>query len=314
MPQGVGMATVDVRAAPVAVLGIATDVDLVAADISPRSIRRRVADGTWERPAPGVVRLWQVPGNLQDILIAIAIGPGGTVASHQTAARLHGIGGFDEPAVPHITVPRGHRYLRPDVAVTHTTTRLVREPVDIQHVPVTPVARTLRDLAASRAVSPRLAHRAVRDALRDGLATPEELLEEAEPPGPGRRRLREAVQLEVRVVGQRSESRLERGWADALLEDGLAGFTTQHEVTDAGRTVRLDIAWPELKVAVEVDGARFHADALASAADAERTAWLEARGWTVVRVTAADLRADRRHLALAEVRSALAQAAANNLP
>ena len=306
------MATVDVRAASVAVLGIATDARLVGAGVSGRSIRRRIAAGAWDRPAPGVVRLWDVPGTDQDVLVAIALGPGGTLASHQTAARLHGIGGFDAPPRPHVTVPRGHRYLLDhDVAVIHTTTRLVREPVTVGEVPTTPVPRTLRDLAASRDVGRRLLHRSVRDVLRDGLATPEELLVEAEPRGPGRRRLREAVELEVHVAGQRTESRLERVWSDVLLEDGLTGFTTQHDVRDAGRSVRLDIAWPALKVAIEVDGARFHADALATAADAERTRWLEARGWTVVRVTAADLRADRRDLALAEIRAALATAAAN---
>ncbi|MEX2626468.1 MAG: DUF559 domain-containing protein, partial [Ilumatobacteraceae bacterium] len=284
----------------------------IDAGVSARSIRRRIEAGAWDRPAPGVVRMWDVPGGDQEVLAAIAFGPGGTLASHQTAARLHDIGGFDEPPRPHVTVPRGYRYLDHDVAVIHTTTRRVREPVTIGEILTTPVPRTLRDLAASRDVSRRLLHRSVRDVLRDGLATPEEVLVEAEPRGPGRRRLREAVELEMRVTGQRTESRLERAWADVLLEEGLTGFTTQHDVRDAGRSVRLDIAWPALKVAIEIDGARFHADALAAAADAERTRWLEARGWTVVRVTAADLRADRRHLALADIRAALATATTNS--
>lgn len=299
------MATVDVRASVVAVLGIATDRQLRDVGISARSIRRRVAAGHWRRLAPGVVRLWPLHDWRQDVLAAVLTGPGGTVASHRTAACLHDVGGIPRPDRPDITVPRGHRYLRPQLATVHTTTRLVRIPDRLGPIPVTPLPRTLRDLAGDHTVSHRLLHRAVRDALRTGAATPGGIRAEAVPRGPGRRRLRDAVDLEVRTAGQQTDSRLERGWADALLEAGITGFRTQYEVVGPERRARLDIAWPDLRLAIEVDGARFHADALAAAADRDRTRWLEARGWTVIRVTAADLRADRRDLAFAEIRAAL---------
>jgi very-short-patch-repair endonuclease len=300
------MATIDVRAAAVAIHGIAADRHLVSGGVSARAIRRRVADGVWPRPGPRVVRLWEADLTLQAIVAAVRSGPEATLASHTTAAWLHDIGGFAAPDVPHVTIPRGLRYLDWAGAVVHTTIRDVAEPAVVEGIPVTPVARTLRALAASRGVSRRMLHRAVRDALRDGMATVEEILAEAEPRGHGRRRLREAVELERTTAFQRTDSRLERAWSDALREAGLTGFTTQHEVVGADRHVRLDIAWPDLRVAVEVDGARFHADALAATADEERTAWLERRGWTVIRVTAADLRRDRLPLAISEIRATLA--------
>ncbi len=46
----------------------------------------------------------------------------------------------------------------------------------------------------------------------------------------------------------------------------------------------LDFALPTLKVAIEVDGKDHRAPAKV-ASDRERTAWLEARGWKVVRCT-----------------------------
>lgn len=306
------MATVDVRAAAVAVLGIATVDELVAAGISRRSIRRRVATEDWELLARGVVRLWAIEDPRQLLRAAVLSGPGGTLASHVTAARLHDIGGFDPPPRPHVTVPRGYRYLAPALATVHTTTRLVPVAETKDGVPVTPVPRTLRDLATATDVPRTMLHRAVRDALRTGKATVEELLAEAEPRGPGRRRLRAAAEQEAASADHAVDSRLERAWIDALLDDGIREFVTQHVLRDGTRTVRLDIAWPEARVALEVDGARFHADALATASDEARTQWLRARGWSVIRVTAADLRPDRRHLALAEIRTALTRAATAN--
>lgn len=294
-----------------AVFDIATDVELLAAGISARTIRRRIQQGVWERLAPGVVRLRTVDDWRQTLRAAVVLGPVNAVISHISAAQLHDIGGLDRPPAPDVTLPRGMRYVDRSIAIVHTTTRLVSEPIEIDGLPVTPVARTLRDLAGDRRVAPALFRRTLRDALREGLVTPEEVLIEAEPRGPGRRRLREGVESEVHAVDQRTDSRLERAWADALLEAGITGFVTQHEVAGVDRTAWIDIAWPKLRIAIEVDGARFHADALAAAADLDRTRWLEARGWQVIRVTVGDLRSDRRHLALDEIRAALADARAS---
>ena len=47
--------------------------------------------------------------------------------------------------------------------------------------------------------------------------------------------------------------------------------------------VRLDAALPELKVAVELDGAAFHGSAAARGRATRRAAALAARGWVVLR-------------------------------
>ncbi len=51
-----------------------------------------------------------------------------------------------------------------------------------------------------------------------------------------------------------------------------------------GRTVIPDFRWPEQKLVVEADGARWHDNALARADDAERQALLERHGETVLRI------------------------------
>jgi hypothetical protein len=65
----------------------------------------------------------------------------------------------------------------------------------------------------------------------------------------------------------------------------------QHVVRDprGGFVARVDVAWPECRVALEHDGA-WHGEPGQFARDRERLNRLTAAGWTVVFVTAADLR------------------------
>lgn len=80
----------------------------------------------------------------------------------------------------------------------------------------------------------------------------------------------------------------------ALFDAGMPLPTLQYPVVDlAGRErFRLDFAWEEPKVALEYDGYEAHEDR--SEDDAVRDADLQARGWSVIRATAADLREPRR--------------------
>lgn len=51
--------------------------------------------------------------------------------------------------------------------------------------------------------------------------------------------------------------------------------------------IRVDMGWPEWRVALEYDGVQHWADARQRAWDLERIALLEAHGWAVIRVSAA---------------------------
>ena len=61
-------------------------------------------------------------------------------------------------------------------------------------------------------------------------------------------------------------------------------FVQQHRVGPAdGRSVFLDAAWPELRVAVELDGAAFHGSRDQRERDLRRDTALAALGWVVLR-------------------------------
>ena len=64
---------------------------------------------------------------------------------------------------------------------------------------------------------------------------------------------------------------------------GIPPCEQQHKILLPGGPVRLDAAWPEVKLAVELDGAAFHGSPEARERDLRRDAALAARGWLVLR-------------------------------
>ena len=85
----------------------------------------------------------------------------------------------------------------------------------------------------------------------------------------------------------KEESELEKRFT-ALSQTATASptLTLQHEVWDAGRFVgRVDARYPELKLAIEVDGFEHHSTPEAFQRDRTRQNELVALGWTVLRFT-----------------------------
>jgi very-short-patch-repair endonuclease len=96
------------------------------------------------------------------------------------------------------------------------------------------------------------------------------------------------VRRAVPLVDPRAESAPESRVRVALV---LAGFcpVPQFEVVVGGRCRRLDLGWPEAKLALEYEGAH-HFSGPQIVLDDERYAGLVAAGWRIIRVSASDLR------------------------
>lgn len=213
----------------------------------------------------------------------ISAGVPGAVASHATAARLHGV---EVPAGhrrEHVNVEREHRRRdRPDLGF-HTRDLYDGEVVRRDGLPVTSVARTVADLTG---VVDRLpAVWALDDALRRALTTRDEVAAVVGRwrGGAGcalaRTRLDEADGL--------AESVLETAGRLALRDHGVPLPVAQYEVRAADGTVvaRLDGAYPEHRVALEFDGADHHGLPEAVFRDRARQNVLTELGWTVLRFT-----------------------------
>jgi REase_MTES_1575 len=129
-----------------------------------------------------------------------------------------------------------------------------------------------------------------------------ELLAERHRGARGLVQLRQALHL----VDGGAESPYETKTRLVLISSGLPRPQTQIEVrNDWGAFMaRIDMGWEEWKVGVEFDGAQHWTDPAQRTRDIDRLAELEARGWTIIRVSA-DMLRHRPHVVLARTRSAL---------
>ncbi|SDQ16048.1 Protein of unknown function [Quadrisphaera sp. DSM 44207] len=115
------------------------------------------------------------------------------------------------------------------------------------------------------------------------------------------------VRLACSLVDPRAASVPESRVRVILAQAGIR-VAVQHDVVHGGRFVaRVDLAVPELQVAVEYDGA-WHALREQLERDRRRSNALQAAGWTVVHVTAAMLKDPRA--VVEAVRAAIARARA----
>ena len=129
--------------------------------------------GLFERICPGIYRLKRFPSSThEDLFVAWLRAGENAVISHDSALALYDLSDL-LPSEIHLTVPRTASRRHPGLRL-HTN-RL--EPGDVTTyagLPVTTVARTISDLAAS-GLSEEVIWQAVQEALRRGLTTQEQL-------------------------------------------------------------------------------------------------------------------------------------------
>ncbi len=253
----------------------------------------------------GVFCLPGAPPSWERRVMAAVLTPGAPlVASHRTALRLWGLRtGFDEVEVS-VRLP-AKRDL-PGVLV-HRSVDL--EPVDVcirDGIPTTTIERTLCD--AGLIFLDGEVRRFVEHSVATGLVTPSRLIDI-------RRRVSEhgrngVVRLDLAIEGlprvEGVESGPELRLLRLLLDAGLPRPEVQHAVEVGGRTYRLDLAYPEVRLGLEYDGFEFHSGLEAFTSDRRRQNHLIDAGWVIRRYTHGDLR-DRPGGVVAEVRSFLAR-------
>lgn len=284
--------------------GLVTADQLRGLGFSDPMIRRRVATGRWVKVDRGVLRIAGAPVTWESQVLAcvLAAGPG-AVASHRTAAALWGLDGCRRGPID-VSVPVKRRYRRAGV-YTHESTDLDRtDRVYRKGIPATPVNRTLLDLCAkSRRVNVQLA---IDDARRRGLTSWDRLLKclvtHARRGRDGVGILRAILDAHYTEVAK-TDSGFERLVYVRLVEAGLPTPTLQHEVQLNGQTYRLDLAYPEAKLAVELDGS-VHLERDVWEKDHERQNALILAGWTILRFTWRDYILHQTRL-VSEVRTAL---------
>jgi very-short-patch-repair endonuclease len=278
--------------------GLASDTQAFELGYSTRTVRRRVRAGEWSRPLPGVLRCTGAPPTDHQAAMAAVLWAGpDAVVSHTTAAWLWSLDGVRPSGKVEVTAPPGFDR-RSDRVRVHTSALSDRDRATVGSIPATSIVRTLIDLAAVLTSGPL--ELAIEDAFRRGLASPPafearaaELLGRGRP---GTRRLRTLIESRGSrpPTGSAAEVRLER----LLVSGGLPAPVRQHAITHGGRTIYVDFAYPERRLAIEFDSVRWHTGRAKLENDAERRNLLRAAGWDLVTVTHGMLRERARTLTL----------------
>ena len=277
------------------------------------SVDRWVTDGRLLRPFPGVVVLPRRASEWRTRALAAGLATGG-VLSHTSALTVWRLAG-DDPCV-HVSIDAGRRALRRPGLVVHRVRQLERD--QIGPYPVTDLPRALADswgLASGSGGGRRtteVVRGAVITALRERRVTPTRLRAELarRPALPGRGRLAELIGL----IEGGCQSELEIwGVRHVLRGPGMPAFVQQFRVRLPFGRVHLDAALPDLKVAIELDGAAFHGSASDRERDTRRDVALAAAGWVVLRFSYRRLTSEpeacrREILAVCRARRAVALA------
>lgn len=256
-----------------------TRADARTAGVSPDVLR-----------GPGVVRLFHgvyvatcATVTLEvTALAALRCAPKGSRVARHTAARLWGGVVPDSPDL-HLLIPAGERCRVQgiDARVSSSLDGLTRA-----GLPVTTPARTFVDLAEDLTLLDLVV---LGDSLvRRSVVTPGQLVQvAASSHSRGARLARRAASLVRERVDSPMETRLRLLLVLAGLPEPVINLTLR---TDEGETVcRLDLSYPQWKLAVEYDG-RQHAESTAQwTKDLSRREWLDGRGWRVVVVTSTDV-------------------------
>ncbi|MEM9204385.1 MAG: type IV toxin-antitoxin system AbiEi family antitoxin domain-containing protein [Actinomycetota bacterium] len=252
----------------------------------------------------GVVRLAGAPATWhQQVLAAILASRVPTVASHRAALRLWGLRTRYEGVELCVRRPANPRL---QGAVVHRSVDLEAGDVTlIDGIPTTNPARTLCD--AGVVFPPHEVLRLTEHAVAVGLVGKGLLVEIRRRVGEHGRtgvgRLQAALDEMVPGIGC-AESGPEAALRRLLRGSGLPDPTPQHEVVVRDRTYRLDLAYPKARVAIEYDGIDVHTRVDRFVEDRRRQNDLVAAGWSVVRVTSADMRERSANL-VAQIRTLL---------
>ncbi|MDO5495034.1 MAG: DUF559 domain-containing protein [bacterium] len=256
---------------------LATEGPVIVARRFPRlrrTILRWAHEGHLRSVAPGVF----VPTHLELdghllLLVAMAWLPTAVVQG-EAAAFVHGIRqtapDVIDLAYEHtVQAPTGFRISRRKVPTDQV--------LFIGEICVTSPALTAIDLAATDAGA------SVDHLRRTGQVSLEELWAafQSAPSRPGN----EARRRILERTTTNPWSNAERDLHSILDSEDLQGWVANHPVLIEGNLYFLDVAFPEAKLAIEVDGWEFHSSRQTFESDRRRQNALVSAGWTVLRFT-----------------------------
>ncbi|OLS98480.1 hypothetical protein BJF90_09485 [Pseudonocardia sp. CNS-004] len=270
----------------------------VQAGMSARTVQRRVASGAWRELLP-LVYLVSGHRRTDEVRVRAAslwIGRAPAAVTGLAAAYWHGM--LDAaPALVEITVPRTtHRTAPPGVVVRRRDLHAV-DVVEHRGLLVADGALAALETAIALPDGSAFLDRALQRHL------PFLELYECYTRNLGRRGWKDAGRLVI-AAADRADSAAERLLKKLLREAGITGWVIGHRFGPH----LIDLAFPEQRLAIELDGWAYHVDVDRFRADRRKGNALTAAGWTLLRFTWHDLVTRPREV-IAEILHVLAAAA-----
>jgi very-short-patch-repair endonuclease len=251
------------------------------ARVSRRTIGAWVAEGKLVRVRPGVVALPTASHGWRTRLAA-ALDGRPAVASHVTALALWEL--IDHPPGPvHVTVDLTASGRGSSGIVVHRSPGTFDRRRLVDGLAATSPERSIVDTWGHPTSTHRSAVRgAAITAVRRRLCLPQDLTVELEqrPRLAGRAELARLVSL----LADGCQSELEIwGCLQVLRAPGMPPFVQQRRVVVDGQTFYLDVAYDDVMLAVEMDGAAWHGSRQQRERDIRRDALLATVGWQTLR-------------------------------
>jgi predicted transcriptional regulator of viral defense system/very-short-patch-repair endonuclease len=262
--------------------GVVCIAQLRALGLRKDAVQRRVRAGRLHRVHHGVYAVGHTVLRPEGRRLAAVLACGeGAVLSHRSAAAHWGLLTTSAARID-VTVPQAARAGNAKIRLHRSHSLIARDTDTHQGIPITSVARTLLDLAAT--VRPDRLERALAQAehleLYDHRAIAD-LLARANGHR-GTRALAEATALDPKLTKSEWEVRMLRLIRTAALPGPLVNLPL--DAPDYGEC-RPDFHWPSHRLIVETDGWRTHRTRAAFESDRAKDAALTAAGYRVVRFT-----------------------------
>jgi predicted transcriptional regulator of viral defense system len=282
---------------------------LVALGLSRNAVQKRTEAGRLHRIHQTVYSL--VPPNLLTpeghwMAAVLSCGPG-AVVSHRTAAKLHGLLGYNGTKLD-ITVPGRHSRRRGRIVVHGSTTLGPKDVTVVNNVPCTTVARTLLDLAevVDRRRHERAFDQAEVEEVLDMGAITDQLDRNSTRAAASRTK---ALLAEHYPGSTLTESQLEEAFLALCRRVRLPQPEVQQWIylPDGGDPIRADFLWREERVVVETDGEKYHKTGQRRRSDRRKDQRLAVHGFRPVRTDARQVLERPAEIELA-VRALLGQA------
>ena len=285
---------------------------LTEAGVSRRAVERRLRRGQLVRLGSGLYVVNGAPPSIrQDMHVALLASSGLAALSHESAAELHRFSYVPRGRVV-VTVSRSSRHRIPADRVHRKADLRAEHIVVVDGLRSTSRARTMVDVAA--ALGRRRLERVLDDQLSSGDLTYGAIVAVFNSLA---RRGRDGVGLlrpllEVRGDGYVAPSTLlEARFLELVRDHCLPEPSRQHlppwAVVDG--IGRVDFAYPQRRLLVEVDGRRWHSRDQANEEDRFRDQQAVATGWRVLRYTWAQVTRQASYVA-DNLRATLSQQAA----